>query len=91
MSLSDFWDYTPIEIDYALKAYTENKIEEARLSWEQTRIHIYFHYLLTSSKRRKVSYETFKKDYIALNFDKKEITTDVLNDEQFESIDKFFK
>jgi len=89
--LCDFWDYTPIEIDNALKIYTENKIDEIKLSWEQTRIQIYFTYLLTPSKRRKASYETFKKDYISLGFDKKESTTEIIDDEQFASINNFFK
>jgi hypothetical protein len=67
--LREFYDYTPIEITYAFDAYYENKLEDIKVSWEQTRMQIYFSYLYVPSKKRKVSYESFKKEFLPLSFD----------------------
>jgi nucleoside-specific outer membrane channel protein Tsx len=70
MSLSDFNDYTPIEIDNALKAYYKEETENNKLTWEQLRIQIYYSYLLTASTKSKVSYTSFKHEYMPFEFDK---------------------
>jgi len=91
--LSDFWDYSPLEIDWALKAHFNQLEMNSRLSWEQTRTQIYYSYLLTPSRKRKVSYNTFKADYLPLGFDKeeKEVDKEPITDEQFDSMHNYFK
>ena len=87
MTLWDFYTYTPIDIDYALKAYYEKKNEEAKLQWEIARTQCYYEYLYVPSKRRKVSYETFKRDYLKLSFDDEiKVKSEVIDDEQFAMI-----
>ncbi len=90
MPLRDFWDSTPIEIDYALKAYYESKAQEAQLTWEQTRTQIYFNYLMTPSHKRKVSYSSFKKEFLPFGFDiENEEPKQVITDEDFAAMQNF--
>lgn len=91
--LREFYEYTPIEIDYALTVYYENKEQELKLSWEQTRTQIYYTYLFAPSQKRKVSYSTFKKEYLPLNFDNDNESkeTPVIDDVTFGAIQDFFK
>lgn len=92
MPLSDFWDYTPREIDYALQAYHNQKLEESKTDWERTRTSIYYSYLLVPSKKRKVSYEQFKRNYLKLSWDDEgKENTEVIDDEAFASIHEHFK
>lgn len=74
--LYEFWEYTPAEIDVAFRALNEAKFQEIKLSWEQVRIQIYYSYLLTPTKKTKVKYETFKRDYLPLFFDEKKDYSD---------------
>jgi hypothetical protein len=88
LPLEEFNNYTPIEIDYALKAYYENKEEENKLSWEQLRIQTYFNYLLTPSQKPKVSFITFKNDYMPFSFDKDiDDKTSIIDDKMFEEME----
>lgn len=86
----EFWDYTPIEIDYALKAYYQAKSDDDAADWERTRTSIYFSYLFVPSKRTKVTYETFRRDYLPFSTDVHEPEV-VINDEQFSDIQDYFK
>lgn len=89
--LFDFWDYSPIEIDAALTAHYNALFEQSKITWEQTRLQIYYAYLLTPTKNTKVSFQQFKKDFIPLSFD--EILPDepAMSDETFEDIMGLFK
>jgi hypothetical protein len=89
MKVWDFWEHTPIEIDYALKSYYEQRFEDIKTDWERTRTDIYYQYLFTPTKKRKVTYSEFKKEYLRFGFDE-EKQIDVMNDETFEAIDKIF-
>lgn len=91
MPLYEFWDYTPIEIDYALKAHKENEDRKNQIEWERTRTHVYYEYIFTQTRRRKVSYNTFKKDYFKLWFDEENKIKEVIDDETFASINDYFK
>lgn len=92
MSLWDFYSYTPIEIDYALKAYFEEKALIHKEEWERTRVGIYFNYLFTPTKRRKVTYNTFCKDYLKLNYDDdQDLEKHEISDEEFKNIQDYFK
>lgn len=92
LPLKEFLDYTPIEVDFALKAYFENKDLEIRISWEQLRTQIYFSYLFTPSNKRKVSYSTFKKEFLPFSFDQDDKESKpVLDDEAIDAIQNFFK
>lgn len=92
MKFWDFYDLTPIEIDYALKAHIKEIEDQVKLSWEQTRTQIYYNYLLTPSRKRKVSYSTFKKDYLKFNFDDDDKgEKDIIDDATFETIQEIFK
>jgi len=91
ISLWDFYDYTPIEIDYALKSYFEIVEEQNKISWEQTRLQIYYDYLLTPSKKRKVTYNTFKKDYLRFGFDNEVYNNEtIIDDDAFSVIQDYF-
>lgn len=92
MTLWDFYTYTPLDVDFALKAYFEKEKEDIKLQWEIARTHIYYEYLFVPTKKRKVSYETFKRDYLKLVFDEeKESQTEVIDDEQFAMIQNIMK
>lgn len=92
MNLWDFYELTPIEVDYALKAYNQSLEDLARVDWERTRLSIYFNYLLTPSRKRKLSYESFKRSYIKLSFDdNNEEETNVIDDESFAKIQNIFQ
>ena len=87
--LYDFWDYTPLEIDYAFKYYSEKISIDSQIDWERTRLNIYYSYLYVPSKKQKVNYEQFKKDFLPFNFDKpKEIIP--MSDETFDYIATYF-
>jgi hypothetical protein len=92
MSLWEFYECTPIEINYALNAHFDIVKENAQLTWEQTRTTIYYMYLLSPSKKKKVSYDIFKNEYLHLSFDD-EINNKkpAMSDEDFEQIQNFFK
>ena len=66
---SVFLDSSPIEIDYAFKAFYESKNSDVQTQWEQVRTQIYFSYMFTPSSTEKVSYDTFRRDYLPFNFD----------------------
>jgi len=89
--LSEFWDYTPIEIGYALKAYRDKEAEFSKNEWERTRTHVYYEYLFVQTRRRKVSYNTFKKDYLKLWFDEERKVKEVMDDNTFAEIHDYFK
>lgn len=92
MTLWDFYTYTPLDVDFALKAYFEKEKEDIKLQWEIARTHIYYEYLFVPTKKRKVSYETFKRDYLKLAFDEeKESQTEAIDDEQFAMIQNIMK
>lgn len=92
MSLSEFNDYTPAEIDYALKAHSEIITSQNNLSWEQVRLQIYYSYLLTPGKKRKVTYKTFKREYLPFDFDQDKKEDDyVLTNEDIDVMQNFFK
>jgi len=90
MSIWDFLDHTPIEIDYALKAYFERVNSQNELQWEIARTQTYFEYLFVPSRKRKVSYNSFKHEFFKLNFDDKE-EKDYVTEEQFDMIQKIVK
>ena len=87
--LSDFWNYTPLEIDFAFKAYHEKALIDIKTNWERTRIQVYYAYLLTASKKRKVNYRQFKREYLPFAFDEEE-PIEAMSDETFDSINDFF-
>jgi len=90
--LREFYDYTPIEIDYAFKAYVDQQENSVKLSWEQTRTQIYFGYLYAPSRKRKVTYNQFKKDFLPFSFDEEEnVESLALDDEQFALMDNFIE
>lgn len=92
MPLNVFWNSTPIEIDLALKAYYEAKIETEKAQWERTRTQIYFNYIFTPSSKRKVSYNTFKRDFLPFKFDELDKDKEpMIDDEAFANIQDFFK
>jgi hypothetical protein len=92
MTLLDFYTYAPIEIDYVLKAYFEKVENENIGEWERVRTQIYYSYLFVPTKRRKVTYETFKRDYLKFSFDDKDKKNEeVIDDEQFAMIQKIMK
>jgi len=93
ITIWEFYDLTPIEVDYVIKAYIEIIESQTQLSWEQVRTQIYYNYLLTPSKKRKVSYQIFKKDYLPFSFDKDEKRSEenIIDDEAFDSIQDYFK
>lgn len=90
MTVWDFLDHTPIEIDYALKAYYEHISMQNNVAWEIARTQTYFQYLYVPSRKRKVSYNNFKKEYFNLEFDKNE-ETQPLTEEQILSMQKLIK
>ena len=69
--MEEFLYSTQIEIDYALKAYNNIQEESDKAEWERTRTQVYYMYLLTPSKKKKATYQQFKKDYLHLNYDDK--------------------
>ena len=83
MNLWDFYDYTPLEIDYALKAYHEKELGDIKLQWEIARTQIYYNYLLTPSRKHKVSYESFKRNYLKFGFDT-DINANEMTEEEYE-------
>ena len=85
ISLFDFYDYTPKEIDCALKFYFDKVSEEHISSWERTRLSIYYGYIFIPSKKQKVSYDEFKRKFLPLGFDvhKEE---QVIDDDLFDNI-----
>ena len=88
--LCDFYDYTPVEIDWALQPYYEMKSSESKTNWERTRVLIYYQYLYTPSKKNKVSYNQFKNEFLPFSFDALE-KPDVMNDETIETIQGILK
>lgn len=92
MTLWDFYSYTPAEIDFVFKAFNEKEKEEIKLKWEIARTHIYYEYLFVPSRKRKVSYETFKREYLKLAFDEdKNSNKEVMDDEEFDMIQNIMK
>ena len=92
MSLNEFYDYTPVEIDYAFRFYYENEDQKSKIIWEQTRLKIYYSYLFSPSQKRKVTYITFKRDYLPFSFDEKDKEDkEVIDDNTFSAIQDFFK
>lgn len=63
---------------------------QSSITWEQVRTKIYFDYLFVPSKRTKVSYETFRRDYLPFSTDTFE-PVQVIDDEQFADIQDYFK
>lgn len=88
-----FWDMSPIEVDFALTSYFKQVESDNHISWEQTRTSIYFAYLFTPSRRRKVSYNTFKKDFLPFHFDSDEDQEPkvVIDDDAFATMHEFMK
>jgi len=86
MSIFDFLAHTPVEIDYALKAYYDYEVEKSKTDWERFRTLIYYTYMFTPSSRRKVTYDVFKKDYLSFGFDEKKEPAEVITDEKFMQI-----
>lgn len=92
MTLWDFYDLTPVEVDYIIKAYSTRVEEETKLSWEQVRTQIYYNYILTPSKKSKVTYDHFKKEYLRFPFDEiKQSDAPVLTENDINFIQDFFK
>lgn len=93
MPMEEFLYSTPIEIDYALKAYRDIREENDKAEWERTRTQVYYMYLLTPSKKKKVTYHQFKKDYLHLNYDDKLKESDepIIDDATFERMQSYFK
>ena len=87
--LCDFYDYTPVEIDWALQAHYETKFNEIKLSWEQIRLSSYYRYLMAPSKKNKVSYNLFKKEHMPFAFD--ELENPAMNEETIEAIQDILK
>jgi hypothetical protein len=91
ISLYEFWDYTPAEIDIAFSAYNNKKSAEVQQSWEQIRTQIYYSYLFAPTGKRKVSFNHFKREYLPFSFDKENEPIQVIDDDAFASIQDFFK
>lgn len=91
MTLWEFYELTPIEVNFALQAHAKDVESQVILSWEQTRTQIYYNYLLTPSKKRKVSYHIFKKDYLKFSFDENEKPKEAMDDVTFNMIQDIFK
>jgi hypothetical protein len=92
LSLWEFYECSPIEIHYVLKSFYDHENLKNNLDWERTRTHIYFEYLFVPSRKRKVTYNTFKRDYLKLGFDSEvENKEPIIDDEQFGIIDNYFK
>lgn len=91
MTLWEFYDLTPIEVDYILLAYNKRIEEETKLSWEQVRTSVYYNYLMTPSSKQKVSYDHFKREYLRFPFDETKSDTIALTDNDINDIQDFFK
>lgn len=87
--LYEFYDYTPKEIDIALSIYFEQEQVKNQNEWERTRLQIYYNYLLTPSRKRKVTYSSFKNELLPFTFDKK-VERDVMSDDTFKEIISLF-
>jgi hypothetical protein len=88
MPFDVFWDLTPIELDYAFKAYVEELEYKERLSWEQVRVNAYYRYLMTPKEKSKhiLTLEQFKKRVFPLNFDKPNNEADEIDLDQIASV-----
>ena len=88
----DFLSYTPIEIHYALQAFYEHEMEQSKGEWERFRTLIYYSYLFVPSKKRKVTYDTFKRDYLKFQFDEEsKEPSEVITHEQFMKMQEVIK
>lgn len=71
ISANDFWNTTPSELYYALKAYSTSKIDDVKMQWEQMRTQTFYLIDIQIDKKYKMSYEKFKRQYMPFNWDEK--------------------
>lgn len=71
---------TPREFGFVFDSYNEKNIEQAQLSWEQTRFILYYQYISFPKKGRNPSYNTFKAKHLPFPWDRvnKEETEEVV-------------